>query len=136
MKIHPSLTVYDKRIFQFINPNFKIENWLNDCHFTEGPVWNKKGFYLFSDIPRNLIYQLYPAATKQIFLNNSGCTNNKNLNLSEHIGSNGLAYDEKENLFICQHGNGAIVQYTDGVIKPLITEYKGKRFNSPNDIVV
>lgn len=136
LKKNSSLTVYDDRIFQFINPDFDIENWADDCHFTEGPVWNKKGFYLFSDIPQNLVYQLYPGTSKQIFLNDSGCTNNKNINLSEQIGSNGLAYDDKENLFICQHGNGAIIQYSDGVIKPLITTYDGKRFNSPNDIVV
>ena len=136
MKKNPSLTVYNERIFQFINPDFEIENWVDDCRFTEGPVWNKKGFYLFSDIPQNLVYQLYPGASKQVFLNNSGFTNNKNSNLSEQIGSNGLAYDDKENLFICQHGNGAIIQYIDGVIKSLVTEYKGKRFSSPNDIVV
>ncbi len=136
MKIHPSLTVYDERLFQFINPGFEIETWVDDCDFTEGPVWNKKGFYLFSDIPQNLIYQLYPGTPKQVFLNNSGCTGNKNLNLSEQIGSNGLAYDDNENLFICQHGNGSIIQYTDGVIKPLVATYNGKRFNSPNDIIV
>jgi len=132
---NPSLTVYDEHIFQFINPDFEIENLVNDCRFTEGPVWNKKGFYLFSDIPQNVVYQLYPGASKQIFLNHSG-TNNKKPNLSEQIGSNGLAYDDRENLFICQHGDGAVIQYIDGVIKPLITEYQGKRFNSPNDIVV
>ena len=136
MKKNPLLTIYDERIFHFINPDFEIENWVDDCVFTEGPVWNRNGFYLFSDIPQNLVYQLYPRATKQVAINNSGYTNEKNSKLSEQIGSNGLAYDEKENLFICQHGNGAIVQYTDGVIKPMITEYKGKRFNSPNDIVV
>jgi gluconolactonase len=136
LKKNPSLTIYDERIFQFINPCFEIEKWVNDCHFTEGPVWNKNGFYLFSDIPQNLIYRLYSGASKEIFLNNSGCANTKNSNLSEQIGSNGLAYDDKENLFICQHGNGAIIQYTDGVIKPLLTAYQGKRFNSPNDIIV
>lgn len=136
MKIHPSLTVYDERIFQFINPGFEIETWVDDCLFTEGPVWNKKGFYLFSDIPQNVIYQLYHGDFKQIFLNNSGCSGNKNVNLSEQTGSNGLAYDENEHLFICQHGNGAIIQYSDGVIKSLIDTYNGKRFNSPNDIIV
>jgi len=136
LKKNSSLTVYDERILQFINPGFEIENWVNDCEFVEGPVWNKKGYYLFSDIPKNIIYQIYPGASKQVFLNHSGYTNNKNLNLSEQIGSNGLAYDDKENLFICQHGNGAVIQYTDGVIKPLMITFEGKRFNSPNDIVV
>ncbi len=136
MKINPSLTVYDKSIFRFINPDFEIEKWVEDCDFTEGPVWNKKGFYLFSDIPRNLVYQLLPGLPKQIFLKNSGCTISDHLNLSEQIGSNGLAYDEDENLFICQHGDGAVAQYTNGGIKPLINKYQGKRFNSPNDIIV
>ncbi|MFN2437764.1 MAG: SMP-30/gluconolactonase/LRE family protein [Chitinophagaceae bacterium] len=135
MKKNPSLTIYDDCILEFINPGFQMEKWVDDCQFTEGPVWNKNGFYLFSDIPKNIIYQFYPGASKQIFLNHSGA-NREDSSLSEQIGSNGLAYDDKENLFICQHGNGAVIQYTDGVIKPLITEYQGKRFNSPNDIVV
>ncbi len=136
LKKNSLLTIYDERIFQYINLDFEIEKWVDDCQFTEGPVWNKNGFYLFSDIPQNLVYQLHPGASKQIFLNNSGYVSKKNSNLSEQIGSNGLAYDNKENLFICQHGNGAVVQYTDGVIHSLVTEYNGKRFNSPNDIVV
>ncbi len=136
MKKNPSLTLYDERLSALINPGFNLENWVDDCHFTEGPVWNENGFYLFSDIPQNHVYQIYPGKKKEVFINNSGYDDNKTADLSEQVGSNGLAYDSKANLFICQHGNGAIMQYADGVMKPLTTEFKGKRFNSPNDIVI
>ena len=53
--MQPSLTVYNNEVFRFIRKDFEIESLASDCIFTEGPVWNPKGFYLFSDAKRPII---------------------------------------------------------------------------------
>lgn len=108
----------------------------NSCSFTEGPLWHPEGFYLFSDIPCNTVYKIVPGKEKEIYLQPSGCTHNGLSDLSEQIGSNGLAWDNEGNLLLCQHGNGAVGVYANGDLQPLLDKQDGRPFNSPNDIVV
>lgn len=134
--MHPSFIVYNNAIFDFINKDFEIETLANDCLFTEGPVWNKKGFYLFSDIPANCIYRI-EGVKKEVFLSNSGTNNPNDPDLKpDQIGSNALAYEEEGALLICQHGNHAIAKYDGKDLKPFINTYKNKPFNSPNDFIL
>jgi gluconolactonase len=130
------LTIYKDELLNFINTDFTIEVLDNNGSFTEGPVWSKKGYYLFSDIPENCIYKISPYAAKQVYINDSGCTSAGMEMLSQQIGSNGLAFDDQLNLLICQHGNGAIAKWNGEKLDPLIPFYQTKRLNSPNDIVV
>src|SRR6187551_155735 len=103
--MHPALKVYNSSVFDFINKDFEIKTLATDCLFTEGPVWNEKGFYLFSDIPANCIYKIEEGRTKEIFLSNSGTNHPNDSDLKpDQIGSNALAYDHQGNLLICQHG--------------------------------
>ncbi|MBD0286220.1 MAG: SMP-30/gluconolactonase/LRE family protein [Flavisolibacter sp.] len=137
MAQHPSLTIYDASITDFINTGFEIEKLDSTCAFSEGPVWNQEGFYLFSDIPRNVIYKLAPGTDKEVFINQSGYTSSRERSaLAEQIGSNGLAYDAGHQLLICQHGNGAVAQWQGEDVKPFFSGYNGKPFNSPNDIIM
>lgn len=131
-----SLTIYDNAVQEIINLNFKIEKLDAGCHFSEGPVWNEAGFYLFSDIPQNVICKIIPGKSKEVFIAQSGFTGDANDHLSEQVGSNGLAYDGRGNLLICQHGNGAVAQWNGSRVEPFVASYNDKRFNSPNDIIV
>lgn len=136
MVTHPSLTIYRTVLTDYINSDFEIELLDDACAFSEGPVWSREGYYLFSDIPMNIIYKISPEHPKQTYFSASGCTGLDTSFLSEQFGSNGLAYDNEGNLLVCQHGNGAIAKLSNKVLQPFITSYKGKRFNSPNDLVV
>lgn len=51
-------------------------------------------------------------------------------------GSNGLAVDASGELVLCSHGSGSVerLSQSDGKLTPLVTEYMGVRFNSPNDL--
>lgn len=128
------ITVLDKRVTNFINAGTKLQTLDSDCAFSEGPVWHPDGFLLFSDIPKNAIYKIGDRK-KELYLDKSGCTYNHSF-LSEQIGSNGLAFNEKGELIICQHGNGALVKQTGQELVPVVTTFMDKRFNSPNDVVV
>ena len=135
--MQPSLTLYNNQIFNFIHKDFQIETLASDCLFTEGPVWNPKGFYLFSDIPANCIYKIEDGKEKEIYLRNSGTNNPSDPDLKpDQAGSNALAYNIHGELLICQHGDHAISKYDGNGFKPFVSLYNGRPFNSPNDLVL
>jgi gluconolactonase len=51
-------------------------------------------------------------------------------------GCNGLTRDAQGRLLLCQHGERRIARYEQGKFTSLADRYEGKRFNSPNDLVV
>jgi sugar lactone lactonase YvrE len=101
----------------------KIEKVLSGFQFTEGPLWIPDGFLLFSDIPADTIYKYEPETQHVIFLKPSG-------------HSNGLTLDKQGRLLICSHDRRVKRLEKDGSQHILAEFYKGKRLNSPNDIVV
>lgn len=101
-----------------------LERLARGFHFLEGPAWHKSGFLLFSDTPANAILKLENGI-------------NKATTLYEPSGnSNGLTYDPNGMLVVCEQGNRRVVKYDiDGKATVLASQYKGKRLNSPNDLV-
>lgn len=133
--MHP-LTIYQPEIEEYIHTNLELECLDDTCFFSEGPVWNKEGFYLFSDIPANVINKIIPGSTKEVYFKHSGCSNESEAEWPQMMGSNGLAWDAEGNLLVCQHGNHAISKYDGSSLIPLITSYGNNKLNSPNDIIV
>ena len=133
--MHP-LTIYQEEIKNYINTDFEIELLNDQCGFSEGPVWHKDGYYLFSDIPKNVINKIIPGKYKDVYLNNSGCSSVAEAELPRMMGSNGLAWDTKGNLFVCQHGDHAVAKFDGKKLTPFIMSHNDKKLNSPNDIIV
>ena len=101
----------------------KVERVSGGHKFTEGPVWSKEGFLLFSDIPDNLIYKITTKG-KSVFRENSN-------------GTNGNTYDPQGRLLSCEYRTRRVVQQEkNGSLTVLAEKYQGKRLNAPNDIVV
>jgi len=102
-----------------------VERLTTGYKFLEGPVWNSTGgFLLFSDIPANRIYKWVPDGSVTVFREPSG-------------NSNGLTFDDRGNLIICEHGTRRLSMLEkNGVYKVLADKYRDKRLNSPNDVVV
>lgn len=133
--MNSEVTIYDNQLAD--TRHLEIEKLATGFQFTEGPVWHPENFLLFSDIPANCIWQLFPDGIKKIYLDQSGFSGNDTSELSEQTGSNGLAIDAKENLIICQHGNHALARLDKyHVISVLAGTYEGRPFNSPNDLVI
>lgn len=117
--------------------SIRIDKIATGFQFTEGPVWHPDQYLLFSDIPANLIWQIFPDGIIRHYMDNSGLLSNDTSLLSDMIGSNALAIDQQGNLIICQHGNHGISKLDkNGVISVLTSSYKGRPYNSPNDIVI
>lgn len=135
--MHPSLTIYDDSVKDFINTDFKLETLASDCLFTEGPVWNAEGFYLFSDITSNTVYKLVPGKSKEVYISKSGTAKEGDEELKpDQVGSNALAYDNDGTLLVCRHGSHEIAKWNGSQLESFLSSYNGRPFNSPNDIVV
>jgi gluconolactonase len=107
--------------------------------FTEGPVWSSDGFLLFSDPNENRIYRFEETPSGpgrlSVFRDHSGYTGADVARYSQP-GSNGLAIDPQGNLAVDEHGNRRVTR-TDksGAITVIADHYRGKRLNSPNDLI-
>ncbi|MBN2328860.1 MAG: SMP-30/gluconolactonase/LRE family protein, partial [Candidatus Omnitrophica bacterium] len=102
----------------------EVEKIADGFLFTEGPVWHKDGYLLFSDIPAHKIVKWSAQRGVETYREESG-------------DSNGLAFDHQGRLIACEHGGRRISRTeTDGSITCIADQYKGKRFNSPNDCAV
>ncbi len=109
--------------------------------WSEGPLWiEEMNTLLFSDVPANTVYQWTEEKGKQVYLKPSGFTGE--VSDSKEPGSNGLTLDTNGNLVLCQHGDRKISRMMAPLNKPeakflpLAEKYLGKRFSSPNDVVV
>ena len=52
-------------------------------------------------------------------------------------GSNGLLLDAQGRLTVCDHGNRRVYRVEkDGTRKTIVDRFEGKRFNSPNDLII
>ncbi len=92
--------------------------------FTEGPVWHPDGYLFLSDIPAHRIFKLTPDGTSEIYREPSG-------------GANGLTFDRQGRLIACEYHSRRVSRMEiDGTISTLADNYRGRRLNSPNDVVV
>lgn len=115
--------------------DLKVEKVVGGFGFTEGPVWVRAGFLLFSDIPNNTIFKWHPRHGISEFLKPSGYYGS-DAPPGSHSGSNGLTLDLQYRLIICEHGNRRLTRLEkDGSLTVLANQYQGKRLNSPNDVV-
>jgi gluconolactonase len=97
----------------------------------EGPAFDAEGVLYFSDIIGSRIYRLTPDGERSVFRETSGRTN-------------GNTFDAQGRLISCEGaeegpGGRRRVVRTDlatGQIEVLTEHYEGKRYNSPNDVVV
>jgi len=132
----PIITRLDPRFDDLVPRNAVLEKIVDDHGWTEGPVWVRDGGYLlFSDVVKNTIYKWKEGEGESVFLRPSGYTGTTPFPGPEP-GSNGLALDPMGRLVFAQHGNRSISRREkNGGITTLVQRYRGKRINSPNDLV-
>jgi len=126
-----SIERLDPALDALIAPGAKIEVLASGFNWSEGPVWRDGGI-VFSDVPENTVFGWKEGdAAAKVVLKPSGSLSN------DGQGSNGLAVDAQGSLILCQHGERRIARLEkDGSFTSLADRYEGKRFNSPNDLVI
>jgi len=131
------IAVIDTALNSIITPGTAVEKIADGFSFTEGPVWHPDGYLLFSDPNTNTIYRYDPKNKNVgVYISHSGYTG-EDIGRYGQPGSNGLAIDKEGRLIVDQHGNRRVIRYEKkGPITILADSIGGKRFNSPNDIVL
>ncbi|MBA3446127.1 MAG: SMP-30/gluconolactonase/LRE family protein [Pseudaminobacter sp.] len=116
---------FDRRFRDLTVPIAKVETLYDGCRWAEGPVWFADGGYLvWSDIPNNRMLRWTPERGVDVFRANSNY-------------SNGNTRDRQGRLVSCEHGGRRVTRTEpDGSITVIASHYKGKKLNSPNDVVV
>lgn len=126
----------DPRLDTVVAPGTRVEVVTAGLHWAEGPVWDPRtGALLFSDVPRNTVFQWSPRGGTSTVLRPSGYTGTDPFT-GNQPGANGLTFDRDGRLVLCQHGDRRVARReADGQLATLVDRYQGKRLNSPNDLV-
>ncbi len=135
------ILIYDAAASHAIDSNATIEIIAKGYTWSEGPVWvADKQMLLFSDVPENKVYQWTAKDSAKLYLTPSGYTQTVK-RIGGEDGANGLALDKNGQLLLCQSGNRQIAKLNASLSDPkpsftvLAANYKGKKFNSPNDLI-
>jgi len=127
----------DPAIDKLIAPGTEIEVLAEGFNWSEGPVWIADGEYVvFSDVPENIIYRGSEKDGLSKWREPSGYTGLPREKYKQ--GSNGLALYVDGGLLICEHGDRRLskLDIKEGKRRVVADNYKGARFNSPNDVDV
>jgi gluconolactonase len=135
-----SIERLDAALDALIDEKAKIEILAQGFEWSEGPLWlpNQQKL-LFSDVPKNIVYQWSEKEGTKTYLTPSGYTGAQKR--GGELGSNGLTLNNKEQLVLCQHGNRQVALMNTSLEQPkpqfipIASQYNSKKFNSPNDLV-
>jgi gluconolactonase len=90
--------------------------------FTEGPLWHPDNFWYFVDIRPNKLYRIRLGQQPELVRNTEG--------------GNGTTFDLQGRLILCEGDGRKVTRMdADGKVATLVDNYKGGRFNRPNDVV-
>ena len=119
-------------IFEIHDPRFRhltvgsagLDTIATGLRWAEGPVWiGDMNCLLFSDIPNQRIMRWVPGGSATVFREPSNFANGHNR-------------DRQGRLISCEHGARRVTRTeTDGSITVLADAFRGKKLNSPNDLV-
>lgn len=121
-----SFEVIDKSFSECLIGHARVERLWTGARWSEGPAWFAAGRYLmWSDIPNNRMLR-WDETDGSVSVFRSPSNN-----------SNGNTVDLLGRLVSCEHLTRRVTRTEhDGSITVLADHYQGKRYNSPNDVVV
>ena len=117
--------IVDARFRGYVLSNAPLEKLAEGFRWTEGPVWFADlRTLLFSDIPNDRVMRWTERGGVEVFRDPAGY-------------ENGHTRDREGRLVACSHGERCVRRVEhDGQVTVLGERYRGKRLNSPNDVVV
>jgi len=109
--------------WKLIGKGSRLERVATGFGFTEGPVWDPHGFLYVSDETLNRIFRVYPDGHRETLI--------------ELGDPDGNTFDREFHLIDCASVLRGIIRINpEGHYTVLADHYEGKRFNSPNDVVI
>jgi gluconolactonase len=121
-----SFELIDPRFRALAFPNVHLERLHSGCRWAEGPAWLAAGRYLvWSDIPNDRVLR-WDETDGSVSVFQQPAMNN-----------NGHTVDREGRLVSCEHRGRCVSRIGfDGRREVLAERIDGRRFNSPNDVVV
>jgi len=118
------LVANNSSFWSLIDHDAKMETMTTGFGFTEGPVWDKSGYLWVSDEVLNKIFRVYPDGRREEMLS--------------LVDPDGSTYDHDHRLISTASALRAVIRLSrDGKsYTALADHYEGKKFNSPNDVVL
>lgn len=118
--------IFDDRFARLVFTNAHVDTLWTGGRWCEGPAYLPAGRYLiWSDIPNDRILR-WDEASGQVATFEQPCRN-----------QNGHTVDHQGRLIACEHRSRSVTRIAiDGSREVLADRFEGKRFNSPNDVVV
>jgi gluconolactonase len=119
------IEIFDSRMQSLLRPDSRLVRLATGATWSEGPVYiSEDDSLIWSDIPGNRLLRWSVQD-----------------GLSEYLKPahfhNGHYRDPQGRILACSHGERAIKRLElNGSWSTVVSHYQGKRFNSPNDIVV
>lgn len=122
----PGIQVYDRRLSITLSPETPLVVLYDGAVHGEGPVWDRlSDRLLWSDVVNRRVLGWYPDGRVETMIDRT-----------YFINGNAFLPDG-HTMVHCEHGRRCISRSApDAEPVPWITNYSGKRLNSPNDVVV
>jgi gluconolactonase len=123
----------DPALDRLVPTGAKVEKVAGNLQRGEGPLWIRNGGYLLlSDL--NEIMKWSPTDGLSEFRHR---TFEGPAPAGIRVGTNGLTLDRQGRVVAVEHGDRRVVRFEkNGKITVLADQYMGRRFNSPNDLVI
>jgi gluconolactonase len=107
-----------------VAPGARVEKLAGGFEFTEGPTCDADGNLFFTDQPNNRIMKWSVEGKLSTFLQPAG-------------RANGMYFDARGHLLACADEKTALWSIApDGKVTVILSEYRGKPLNGPNDVWV
>jgi gluconolactonase len=134
--VQPEIIRLDPALDALIAPGTKIQMVADNFKFTEGPMWHEGRLWI-SDVAGDKTYAVSADGAVQMLLDKSGGYNNPPP--GAYLGPNAMVTDKDGTVLLAQQGGRKIVRIVpvgDHLqLQPFLSNYEGKKFNSPNDLV-
>lgn len=115
---------FSQSIPRLIAKNATLKQIAIGYSFTEGPAVDFRGNVYFTDQPNDQILKWSITGKIEVFMDKAG-------------RANGLYIDNDGNLLACADEKNELWKITpEGEVTVLLKDFKGKRFNGPNDLWV
>ena len=118
-----ALKAESPKFWELVDRDARLMKLAGGFGFTEGPVWDERGFLYVSDEEQNKIFKVYEDGHKE-----------EVISLGDPDGN---TYDRNRRLIDCASVLRAIIAVTpEGKYTVLADRFEGKKLNSPNDVIV
>jgi gluconolactonase len=121
----PGISIIRPEFAALLRPGAAPRRLVSGLQFGEGPAWlADQGCLVFSDIPAGILYCWRPGEGQRVWRKPS-----------HH--ANGNTVDGEGRLLSCQQGTRTVTRTeADGRVRTMAATFRGRRLNSPNDVVV